>query len=502
MSIPKAVASSVKTPGFYLAVNLLAAAANPGTAALRALLIAPKSSAGTIAVGTEVRRCFGPGDVATALGAGTLGHLAAKKFYQRHGLGSLDVVAPTASAGVVATGTQTFTGPATENTVIRLDVAGRLLDVSWLTGESATTFAARGAAAVNALGDDLPVTAAPSTGSIVYTAKIAGLWGNDILLNASIFSGGGGTAVSVNPPALSAGTLEPDFTTVLALVSTTEYGRIIACLSNADATDTSSSSNGERLALHIDAHESGNRALLQVGVVGHTGSVANAKAGAIDRNNEAVQYVFGRSFRDLPAELAGAEAGDALRAIALRPTLNRIGNVHNLYGPRDVVASRLSGAEIEDLLSNGVTPLDIDQTSGVPYLVAPITTHSTSGSAPDFRAFYLSDTDGLYDVARDLRVAIPQQFPNCSISPDLDASADALPAGVIELRDARAFIISRLRFKARDGVIDRTKLDATIESGELVVEIDESDESQVNVFIPAKIIKPLAKWSVVVAKVG
>lgn len=501
--VTKAVASSVKTPGFYLLVNLLGGPPNPGTAPLRTLIMAPKSSAGNITANTEVRRCFGPADVATALGAGTPGHLASKRFFERNGLGSLDVIAPTASAGAAATGTQTFTGPATENSTIRFRIHGRQIDVPWLSGEAATAFVTRAVAAINQHSDDLFVTASDAgTGSLLHTAKVAGPWGNDVRIWAGIIEGGGGIAVSMNPAALTGGTTEPSFATALATVSTTEYRRIVACLSNADAADTSSSSNGERLANHINTYETGNASLLQVGVIGVTGSIANAKAGAIDRNNEAVQYVLGRTWDDLPAELAAAEAGDALAAVAIRANFNRIGNTHTLFGPRDVVANKLTAAETEDLLSNGVTPLDVDPLTGRTFVVAPVTTHSTFSGAPDYRAYHLSDTDAMYSVAQDLRSAVPIEFANASITKDLEAGADALPPGVVEERDVRAFVISRLRFWTRQGVVDKARLDAAIESNQLSVLIDESDESQVNIFLPLAIIKPLAKFGVVAAKVA
>lgn len=497
----KAVASNVKTPGFYLTINLLGPAQNPGLATLRALIMAPKSSAGNITANTEVRQCFGPDDVATALGAGTPGHLASKRFFQRYPLGSLDVIAPTASAGAVATGTQTFTGPATENSTIRFRIHGRQIDVAWLNGEAATTFVTRAVATINQQAADLFVTASDATGgSILFTAKVAGPWGNDVRLWAGIIEGGGGIAVTVNPTNASGGTTEPSFATALTTVSTREYRRIIPCISNADAADTSSSSNAERLGNHINTFETGAAALLQVGVVGVTGSTSNAKAGAIDRNNEAMQYVLGRSWDDLPCELAAAEAGDALRWATVRANYNRIGNTHELYGPRDVVANKLSATEIEDLLNNGVTPLDIDSLTGVPFLVAPITTHSTSSGAPDYRAFHLSDTDAMYSVFGDLRTAVPTQFKNSSISPDLPAGADPLPANVVERRDVEAFIISRLRGQARGGVLQGAALDQSVQAGELQVTIDELDESQVNIFVPTKIIKPLAKFGMYASK--
>lgn len=505
MPITKAVASSVKTPGFYLVVNLLGAALNPGSSALRTLLIAPKAGSGTISADTEVRTCYGPVDVQTALGSGSLGHLAAKAFYKRHPTGRLDVVAPVESTGVAATATITFTGPATENSAVRFRQAGRTIDVPWASGESAATFVARAVATINQQTSDLPAVAADAgSGSITLTAKVKGVWGNDVRIWQGVITGGAGIAISANPTALTGGTLEPNLTNVLALVGTTEYGRIIPCLSNADATDTSSSSNAERVSNHLNAHEEGAGSLLQVAVIGHTGSVANVKAGAIDRNNEAIAYVFGRAFDDLPAELAAGEAGDALQQIERsgRPNVNRIGTEHAFFGPRDVVAQKLTPAEKEDLLASGVSPLDVDDASGVVFLVAPVTTHSTSAGAPDFRAYHLGDTDSMFAVCRDLRTVVPQTFRGASISEDLAAGADPLPAGVVEVRDVRAFIISRLRFWVGQGVVKGPALDAAIESGELIVAIDETDASQVNVFIPLSIIKPLAKFGVVASKVA
>lgn len=502
MTVPKAVASSVKTPGLFLTVNLLAAVANPGTASLRTLLIAPKSSAGDITVDSEVRQCFGPDDVATALGAGTPGHLASKRFFERFGLGRLDVVAPTASGGGTATETQTYSGTATENSTIRIKIHGRVIDVPWLSGEANTAFVTRAVSYINQQSSDLFVTASDGgIGDLDLTAKVAGPWGNDVLISTEIFEGGGGITISANPSALASGTTEPDWTTALGVVNTTEYAAIIGCASNADATATSAC-NPERLADHINTYETGGNALLQVGFIGHTGTISNVKAGAIDRNNEAMEYVFGQTFADLPCELAGAEAGDALNYASIRSNFNRIGNVHNLYGPYDPVAEKLTGAEVEDLLENGVSPLDIAQGTGQIYLVRPITTHSLDSATPDYRAFDMSDTLGMYAVARDMRTALPQQFPNASISEDLAPGGDPLPPGVVERRDVEEFVISRLVFQTRLGVVQKAALDSAVENDELIVEIDSVDPTQVNIFMPLAIVKPLAKFGVVAAKVA
>jgi phage tail sheath gpL-like len=502
MTIPLAVAPAIKTPGFYLVVDLLGDPANPGSDVVRALLMAPKGSAGTLVNNTEVRQLFGPDDGATAYGPGTPGHLAAKRFFKQNPLGQLYAISPAPSAGVAATGTQTFTGPATQNSAIRFRHCGRITDVAWNNGESATTFCARAALAIAAKGDDLPLTPAANVGSIDYTAKLTGLWGNDILLNASILTGGGGIAISVNPAALTGGTLEPDFTTALSTVSTVEYRRIIGVLSNADATAAGGTSNAARIAAHIDANETGNQALLQVGVVGHTGSIANVMAGAIARNNEAFEYVFGQNFEDLPGELAAADAGDALKWSAIRANYNRIGNKLDLYGPRDIVAEKLTVNETESLLNNGVTPLDVELLTGELFLVRPITTHSLNGASQDYRALDLSDTDGMFTVAADLRSALPIQFANTSITPDLPAGQNRLPAGVTERRDIQAFVESRLSRWVDLGVVQGDRLDASITAGELIVEINATDGSQVDIFLPLAIVRPLAKLGVVAQKVA
>jgi phage tail sheath gpL-like len=502
-SIPLAVSPSVKTPGLYITVNLLGALANAGDLTHRALIIAPKGSAGNITDQTEVRQVFGPDDVALSHGPGTQAHLAAKKYFAANPGGPVDVVAPTASAGVVATATQTFTGPATENSVIRFRGAGRLIDVAWNSGEAATTFVPRAVAALNAEGADLPFVASDATlGSLLSTAKVAGLWGNDILINASILSGGTGIAITVNPASLTGGTLEPTLTTVLALVATRKYRRIVPCCSNSDAESASSTSGPGRVETHIDTLETGNEAKLQVGVIGHTGTIANVKAGAIAKNNEAMQYVFGQTFEGLPCELAGAEAGDALKFVTQRANFNRIGNVLDVLGPADPVGEKPTAAEVEDLLSNGVTPLNIQPLTGEIYVVRPITTHSLNGSTPDYRAFDMSDTDGMYSVVEDLQATLPQEFANCSITEDLPPGVNRLPPGVVERKDVEAFVLNRLGKQVDLGVVDSNRLDQSIAAGELIVQINSTDPTQVDIFLPAKIVKPLAKFGLTASKVA
>lgn len=505
MAIPKAVAASVKTPGFFLTVNLLGAPANPGAAALRSIIISPRSTTGDLTVDTEVRALFGPDDAGVAFGVGTPGHLAAKRLFAHYGLASVDALAPTASAGAAATITHVAAGTPTENSTVRFDVHGRPIDVAWNSGEVVATFRARALITINGLADDIFVTASAGVGAgdIDLDAKIGGPWGNDVTTGAVFTAGGAGATITPGGTSLAGGATEPVFTTALTAITTTQYRRIVACLSNADAADATSSSNADRIATHIDTFETGLNALLQVGVTAHTGAVATVQVGAIGRNNEAYEYPFGLNFQSLPSELAGAEAGDAVRFATLRPNFNRINNkLLGLFGPKDPVADKPTPTELEALLNNGVSPLDLEQGTNEIFLVRPITTHSTANSNPDFRAFDLPDTDGIYSVADDLRIFLPQEFANASISPNLPAGGDPLPPGVVELRDVEAATVSRLRTWTRLGVVNRSALEASLANAELIFEIDPADATQVNIFLPLAIIKPLAKLGMVAAKVA
>ena len=505
MPLPTAVASSVKTPGFWLTVNLLAATANPGLAGLKALMIAQKGSAGNITPDTEVRQCFGADEVLTALGEGQPGHLASIAMFKKFGLLSLWVVAPTAAAGAAAAITHVISGTPTDENQFDFDVAGRQTGVvSWAAGESIGTFRTRAIGAIQNV-RPLPITptAGGGAGDLVLTAKSGGTWGNDITCGVKKIKGTGGV-VTPGGANLTGGATEFNITTVLGTIGTTEYNLIGLATSNTDATDASATANPERLMTHLETKSSGLDALLQYGFVGHTGSIANVKGGAIGRNSVRLQYCYAKNAQSLPAEIMGDELGDTMRWVLFRSNYNRIGNrSQTLIGAKDPVANKLSALEKEDLLSNGVTPFDFVPNGTELALVRPITTHSQdSAAAPDYRCFDAPDVHGVDDVARDLRTTIPVEFANASITEDLPPGADPLPPGVVERKNVQQFVVGRLRTKAGQGIVDTNRLDAALANNELQVQIDGVDKTQVNIFIPLSIIKPLAKFSTVIHKVA
>ncbi len=502
-SLPLAVSPSVVTPGLYLVVNLVAGAAAPSNGTLRALLIAPKSSAGNLTVDTEVRAGGGPDSAATAFGPGTIGHLAAIQMYAKCPTGQIYFAAPTAGAGT-ATLSLTATGTPISNNSVHFDIKGVEFDVAWNASESADTFKTRAIAAIIALGNSLPVTAATGgTGVIVINGKVPGKISNDIVVQATLNATATGTeAVSgaATGTNLSGGTTDADVTTLLGNATGTEFAFYAPCLSNAE-TELTTTNNVSRILQQIGTLNTGLNASLQQMVVATVKTQANAKAAAVIRNSQVMEHVHITNARSLPGEIMGREVGARMQSDSIDPSANRIGEyLDGLYGSKNPTLDKPSAAVAEDSLTNGLSIVGYNASQQL-VILRPITTYSLdpNGNA-DRRLLDVQNVSGTYAVARDMRSALPAEFTGAKIQPDSLPGADPPARGVIEERDIKGFVVSRLRFWQRVGVVQKAALDQVIADGSLIVQVDPSDPTQVDIVLPIKIVQPLAKMSVVVQR--
>lgn len=509
MSIPTAVSPSVLTPGLYLTVDLLAGAVAPGGGTLRTAIIAPKSASGDLTVDTEVRTGAGEASASTAFGQGTPGHLAAKLIYSKYPAAIVDFIAPTAGAGT-ATLAITFTGAPTSNQTVEVDICGRTFETTWLVGESVTAVALKVINAILARTDDLPVTAAAGAAGVLdINGKLDGNWGNDVLVKVVFGSAQTGTEVlagALTHTNLASGSADPDLTTALTNLAGKEYHFMVPCLSNTDVDNVGSANNLSKIVTHIDLYNSGLAAKLQQVVYGCTTTIALAIASAANANSiqnkeygESILCVNGRS---LPSEFAAREAGGRLAAESIDPAANRIGEVlDGVSGSYDIIADTPTLTESETALNGGVSIVTYQEATDAEVITRPRTTHHLdSAGGADTRLVDTSNVSGTYIVARDIRTALPQQFPGAKITPDIQAGEDPPPAGVIEERDIKAFIASRLRFWQRRGVVTKASIDEAIADGTLIVQVNESDATQVDIVIPFKIVPPLAKMGVTVQR--
>lgn len=499
MGVPTAVAASVLTPGIFVTVDLLAGAANPGTGAINILLIAPKTSAGNLTVDTEVRAGTGLGSALTAYGAGAIGYLAARALYAKDPAATVDFCAPTAGSGA-ATISITATGSPAADTAVNLTIAGTLFQIPWLNGQSADTFKATAIAQINASSTTCPATAsAGGTGVTTLTFKTTGKPGNDCLVQAVLNAAQTGTEAlsgAATPTHLSGGTTDFDVTTVLSSASGKEYHFIVLCSSNADA-QAASGTNTAKIKTQIGNNNTGLNAKLQQCIVASTGAESAAKTGAIGLNSAVFQHINMVDAQSLPGVLAAREAGARSAAIKIDPAANRIGEViDNVVASYQPITDTPTLAGSEDALGNGVS-LTGYTANLTPILIRPITTYSQDSlGAPDRRCLDVQNVDAAYIVVRDVRTMLAQTYPNAKIMKDAPAGSEPpdIP-GVVEERDIKGSVINRLRFWQRQGVVDKTRLDSAIADGSLIVQVDASDETQVDVVMPFKIVKPLAKFS-------
>lgn len=509
MAIPTAVGPGQLTPGLYLVVDLLAGAASPNTGTLRVALMASKSSAGDLTDDTEVRPGGGEVTASTAFGPGSPGHLAAKLLYGAFPAAVVDFISPVAGAGV-ATLNLTASGVPTGNNAVLMDVMGREFQVSWLTGETADDVKTKIIDAINERTSDLACTAVDGgVGIVTINAKVAGNTGNDIKVSAVLQLAATGTeaiAGALTPTPLAGGTTDPDFTNALASLEGEEYAYILPCLSNTDAANIATKNNGSRVVDHINNFNTGLAAKLQQTVVGITTTVAAATAASADANgmqNDPVgELILCINGRGLPCELAGREVGGWLQGLSTDPAVNRIGELMNEYiGAVDKITDRPTVSQSETALGNGVALVGYTA-QNIEVLVRPVTTHSQdSAGAPDRRLLDAQNVAATYIVARDIRGALPAEFPNAKITPDTEPGDDPPPRGVIEERDIKAFCIARLRFWQAQGVITKQSLDTAIADGTLIVEVNAQDSTQVDIVLPFSIVPPLAKFGVVVQRV-
>jgi phage tail sheath gpL-like len=489
----------------YLSVNTIAGVASPGSGAMHVALIAPKTSSGDLTVDTEVRAGGGGDSAATAFGNGGIGHLAAKTIYDLDPTAQIDFIAPTAGS-TAATLNLTFANSPSSNTVVLLDIHGVEFEVPWLSGEDSDDIRDSVISAVNSRTSQLMVTASSGgTGIVTLTFKVTGNIGNDTRVYASLSTQtssetiNGATSVSTT---LAGGTTDPDLTTALASLEGKEYHIILPILSNTDVANVSTANNLSKVVTHVSSMNIGRDAKLQQVVAGYTGGVSAAIATTSNANSfgnaDFGELIHCLNSRDLPGIVAAREVADWLIRYSIDPAANRIGRVlSGLSGAKDKISDKPTDTEVENLLGNGVSVISYTP-QGQPFLVRAVTTHSqdTSGN-PDRRLLDVQNVVAEYSVSRDFRDTLPLAFPEAKITRDTLPGEDPPPAGVLEERDVKAWVVERLIEWAHRAVINRAMIKTVVDDGSLIVQVDETDPTQLNLVIPKKILQPWAKTSLV-----
>lgn len=500
-----AVDPTSRRPGVGLKINLRSGTSTQLTGAQRILLLSTKNATGgTATVDTVIYDAVANADaVATLAGAGGLAHLAAKRLFEEFPTATLDCLFLAAASGNTATGTIAFddTSPITSAQTVTIKIAGYQFAIVWDVGETDVTAATRLVAKITSLSKFLPCTASNSGGSsanVTLTFKQKGKAGLDCKYSATLSDGAGGSVTPTSATAMTGGTTEPDVANALLAMANREWRFIVPCLSNADLATASTSSNMGKIKTYIAATDTGIGALLQTAHTACTDSTTNAKAMSNQHDFEYFSHHLARGALSLPCELAGAIVGAYARETKSDPNhpFVQLEFKSALVLTPDPATDDLTEAEQEDLLNSGVSYVG-RTAQGVPRFERPITCYfeDADGNADD-RVLDVSKVFGLVAVGADLRTFCQRTFKGKKLAKSFP-SATPIPPNIVEEKDAKALIVGRIRSQwVPAGVIRGDKLDEAIKDESLIVQVDGTDETQLDVFLPLRVVPPLVKVSI------
>lgn len=218
------IPNNLRVPFTTVEIDNSRAIKGPVQLAYRALIIGQKTAAGTAGANTFVR-VSSASQAQTAAGRGSQLHRMAIAWFKSNKTTEvwLGVLADN-GAGVLATKTITFTGPATAAGTISLYVGGELVQVAVASGDSVTTVAAAVAAAVTA-NLDLAVSATSAVGVVTTTARNKGTVGQDLDIRVNYQPEGEATpaGLTVVIAAATSGITNPSLTALIAAMGDTWY---------------------------------------------------------------------------------------------------------------------------------------------------------------------------------------------------------------------------------------------------------------------------------------
>lgn len=386
---------SSKVPGAYGETKFGQSPIKFGSRALRLLICGLKGSAsGNLTADTEVRRLLSKEDADVAWGAGAEGALGAyAAFDVLAGMDGVEVYgcAPSPAGGAAAATTiATVTGTATANGTILVSIGGFEFEVNVTSGDAQNTIAA----AINtraATVARLPATAGVSTNAVTFTAKSAGIRGNQLVCYVDFsnapgvtvaLSGTGGAALTSTATVVGRtfgnGTGTETLTTLFATLYGLQNDRLAVAQNDATSLGL--------WEAQVDAKAGPLEGRIEHMVAASNGNFATATSLAqTTLNNPRAQLVWLEASEQHPFAVASAMA--ALRAVneVVQPNSGYDGvTVKGIRGQRMPGYWVKSYAAKQAALDVGVTPLE-SMPDGSARIVRSITTRCLDGSTPDYR---------------------------------------------------------------------------------------------------------------------
>lgn len=221
------IPTNLRVPFTYVEFDSSKAVQGPTLKAYKALILGQKLAAGTATADVAVA-VTSKAQAKTLFGAGSMLYNMVKAWLDNNSTTELFVI-PQADngAGVAATATLAFAGPASGAGTINLYLAGKIYQVAVASGDTATTIGAAVAAAITADADAI-CTAASVTGTVTLTFKHKGLIGNELDVRFNYYQGEVfPTGVSCVITGFAGGTANPTLTAAISAMAEVQYDVIV-----------------------------------------------------------------------------------------------------------------------------------------------------------------------------------------------------------------------------------------------------------------------------------
>lgn len=414
----KNIPSNIRVPLFYAEVD--PSRANSGQLNQRALIIGQMQSSGTATAGVPV---ISQGPIADQAAFGSNSMLAQmiKQYRANDNFGELWIL-PLADdgAGVQASGSIAFTGPATAAGTLSLYIGGIRVQQAVTSGMTAAQLATALVATITAATDlQLTVTAAVNgsiTSQVDVTAIHKGATGNDIDLRVNYLGAAGGEAlppgIGVTITAMASGTTNPVLTTPLANLSDAPFDFIVFPYTDSTSLDAMKNFMGDTAG-----RWAWNRKVYGHAFSAYRGSYASLASFGVGRND---QHMSIMGYYDSPtppwlwAAAYAAQAAISVRADAGLP-LHTLPLIGVLAPP---IASRFKIDERNTLLFDGISTFSVQQ-DGTCLIEGAITTYQVNAyGQPDNSYLVLVRLYTLMYCLRFMETRITTKFARVKLAAD------------------------------------------------------------------------------------
>ena len=375
------------------------------------------------------------------------------------------VASDDAGAAVAATGTLTFTGPATAAGTLSLMIGGVRVRLAVAKDDTADEVAAAVETAINAA-SELPVTASAALAVVTLTARNKGEVANYLDLRHSYYLGeklpaGIGLAIV----AMASGSANPDLTAAIAALADQQFHHIIC-----PYTDTANLTVLETELEDRWGPLKQNEGWMYSAVSG-TQATMSTFGGT---RNEKLFSIQGTGKSPTPPEICAALYG-ATAAYYLNNDPARPLQTLRLKGMLPPAASeQLTQAERNILLWDGISTYMIDK-SGDCFIERAITTYQTNAlGIADPSYLNLNTIATLSWIREQVRARISQRYPRHKLADDNFRGAAG--QAVVRPKDLRAELVALFAEMERAGMVENLN---QFEQ-DLIVERNESDRSRVD----------------------